>query len=60
LGRFKLTQHYNTNITVSVTGDTATATCSLLAVHVPDLAQLEQHADVGGRHRLGAPTDPSR
>jgi uncharacterized protein (TIGR02246 family) len=47
LVRFDRTQHFNTNHMVEVDGDAAVARCSLLAVHIPDATQPDQHADVG-------------
>ncbi|MGP4112125.1 nuclear transport factor 2 family protein [Streptomyces sp. 4N509B] len=48
LARYARTQHHNTNVTVEVDGDEATATSSVLAVHVPDAADPGTHTDVGG------------
>jgi uncharacterized protein (TIGR02246 family) len=45
---FDRTQHYVTNVTVTVSGDSATARGQLLAVHIPDDTEPSEHADVGG------------
>jgi uncharacterized protein (TIGR02246 family) len=50
LARYARTQHYNTNITVDVAGDEATARSSLLAIHVPDLSDPAAHADAGAAY----------
>lgn len=47
LARYARTRHHNTNITIDVAADAATARSSLLAVHLPDLAQPAVHADAG-------------
>jgi uncharacterized protein (TIGR02246 family) len=47
LARYDRTHHYNTNITIDVNGDEATARSSLLAIHVPDLSDPTVHADAG-------------
>jgi hypothetical protein len=49
LAPFKLTQHYNSNVTIKVNGDEATATVYLKARHLPaDDAKAGQFWDVGG------------
>lgn len=48
LTRFDRTQHLVTNQEIAVDGDTATARQYVLAIHVPDGAAPDQHADIGG------------
>jgi uncharacterized protein (TIGR02246 family) len=47
-------QHIITNELVDVAGDEATGQWYAIAVHVPDAAQPERHADVGLRYRFRA------
>ncbi|MFZ0386830.1 MAG: nuclear transport factor 2 family protein [Solirubrobacteraceae bacterium] len=51
LGGFARTQHFSTNHTIELAGDSATATHDLLAVHVPDAGRPDEHADIGGLYR---------
>jgi uncharacterized protein (TIGR02246 family) len=48
LTRFDRTQHFVTNQQVAVDGDVATARQYVLAIHVPDAAEPDRHADIGG------------
>jgi uncharacterized protein (TIGR02246 family) len=48
LTRFARTQHFSTNHVVALDGDRATATAYVIAVHVPDAARPDEHADIGG------------
>jgi uncharacterized protein (TIGR02246 family) len=48
LTRWDRTQHYVTNLAVTVDGDVATARGEMLAVHIPDKSEPTKHADAGG------------
>jgi ketosteroid isomerase-like protein len=51
LTRFDRTQHFSTNHVIDVDGDRATAQSYMLAIHVPDAAKPDEHADIGGTYR---------
>jgi uncharacterized protein (TIGR02246 family) len=48
---FGRTQHFSTNHTIELDGDTAISSHYLLAVHVPDAERPERHADIGGQYQ---------
>lgn len=50
LERYARLQHFSANHRVRVDGDEAQASHYLFGVHVPEEADLSQHADIGGRY----------
>jgi uncharacterized protein (TIGR02246 family) len=54
LEKFDGLQHIISNIVVRIDGDAADGQWYCIAVHVPDGAHPEQHADVGLRYRFCA------
>jgi ketosteroid isomerase-like protein len=48
LAPFAALQHYSVNHVIEIDGDTATSRSYLLAIHVPDAADLSRHQDAGG------------
>ncbi len=55
---FARTQHFSTNHTIELAGDTATATHYLLGVHIPDADRPDEHADIGGQYRCHCTRTP--
>jgi hypothetical protein len=59
LSRYARTQHFSTNHQITLHGDSAEARHDLFAVHVPDSAHPERHADIGGVYRCNCVRTPS-
>ncbi len=58
LAKFDGLQHIISNVIVRVDGDEASGQWYCIAIHVPDAARLDQHADVGLRYRFQARRGP--